>query len=161
MYAIFNTISKEFIGFSPSEAITTGNILYKDVGKVVDIGLYMWKGDYETGALVPKTSVNAVIDEYKLEKKLFEKIARKYPLMVQLKIIIDQLDEIIKEEDQTGDFTCLKRDLTLLQANRLTVQGMTLAPSSTSAYRPRMATTVPRSCPSGNCFGSLRALIVR
>jgi len=117
MYAIFNKKTKEFIGFSPNEAITMGNVLYKDIGPKIDVGLYRWHGDYDSGSLVAKSSVNYLIDEYKLEKKLFSKVTRKYPIITQLKIIIDQLNTTFIEDQQTEEFKELHRYLTLLHDN--------------------------------------------
>jgi hypothetical protein len=114
MYAIFNKKTKEFIGWSPNEGATTGNVLYRKVTDKLDIGLYIWKGDYDTGEVVLKASTEAVIDEYKQEKKLEQKILKKYSVLDQLKVIIDQLDMVIEEDIKTSDFVALKKGLTAL-----------------------------------------------
>ena len=117
MYAIFNKKSKEFIGFSPNQAITTGNVLFKEIGDTIDVGLYRWEGNYDNGQIVAKSSTRYIIDEYKVEQKFFNKITRKYPVIAQLKVIIDQLDEVIDDSDKTSEFVKLKGYLETLQKN--------------------------------------------
>ena len=99
MFAIFND-KKQFIGYCddipPNSTIPKREIPHEKT----DILKWEWKGDYETGEMLP---IGSSIEEIQEERHTFEYIDKKYPLNAQLIIIMKQLRKIIQNNDNLAD----------------------------------------------------------
>jgi|GEM_PF-1805922 hypothetical protein len=99
MFAIFND-KKQFIGYS-DEIPPNSPILRREVpSEKTNISNWEWKGDYETGEMLP---IGSSIEEIQEERHTFEYIDKKYPLNVQLITIMKQLRKIIQNNDNLAD----------------------------------------------------------
>lgn len=102
MFVLFNK-DKKFIGYS-SDISENSELLKLEIPEEKsDISFWKWEGTYENGRMVP-IDVGYPIEEYELEKSLFEYINKNYPIQTQMINIIKQLRKIVKENAELEDY---------------------------------------------------------
>jgi hypothetical protein len=114
MFALFNS-EKKFIGFSPDILDNDKVLKIRIPDEQSDIRLWRWEGDYDTGKMV-YCDVGYPIEEEELEKKLFDYIANKYPISIQLINIIRQLTKIAKNDPNIQDYEFMDMSDCILNA---------------------------------------------
>lgn len=99
VYFLFNKTTHEFIGFTLDPRTLSGDILY--IRKTIDpeeslLGI-SWEGDYKTGKMIRISEAAAIVTEYDLIDKLYDRFFRKYSIEDVIKnILLIYLDENIE-----------------------------------------------------------------
>jgi len=102
MFVIFNS-SKEFIGYSP-DIQPNPTIFTREIPENQrDLLRWKWVGDYDSGRMVENVlDIHKVTEGEDTEEKLvFEEMARRYPLGIQLTYLIKQIYQISKHQPTT------------------------------------------------------------
>lgn len=91
IYFLFNKNTKEFIGFTFEESSVSPHLLYR-VGTITneeDIKDISWEGDYETGRMIRLGDSEAIVTEYDLEGKFYDRMFRKYGVEKIIELLLD------------------------------------------------------------------------
>jgi hypothetical protein len=93
MFVIFNK-DKKFVAYSDNFP-DNHNFLKREIpADKLDLKTWRWEGDYDTGSFVPINDSPYPKTKKDLQKSLFDRIYKEYPIDLQNVIIIKQLQKI-------------------------------------------------------------------
>lgn len=117
IYFLFNKETQENIGFSMDPKSITGGILWRKVKLPESENLrnIKWEGNYGSGKFVRVSDTNAVVTEYDVMEKFYDRLFRKFSIEEMVRIMMAQFIYMeIPEEKKTSEF---KQLLTFFSKN--------------------------------------------
>lgn len=102
LYFIFNKNTKELIGMTLDEDSIPKHALFRvvTITEDDDIKDISWEGDYATGKMIRLGESNAIVTEYDLEGKFYDRLFRKFP---GEEIFVKILDWMAGDKESAAD----------------------------------------------------------
>jgi hypothetical protein len=95
MFVLFNK-DKKFIAYT-EDFPDNSNFFKREIpADKSDLSVWRWEGDYESGSFVPIEESPYPENKTDVQKNLFDRIYKEYPIDLQNVIIIKQLQKICK-----------------------------------------------------------------